>query len=96
MGKRGPQPGHGGRPRTNKPKPRDDGYKRVTVGPVGQGQQEYEHRAVEGLPPDSGSQAGNKPGEVVVDHKNRKRADNRPSNLRKVSKKKNRANSSEK
>ena len=90
MGKRGPKPGSGGRPRTKNPKARPDGYKRVTVGPPGDGEQEYEHRVQEGLPPDSGSQEGNKPGEVVVNHKNHKRSDNRKKNLEKITKKKNR------
>ena len=87
MGKRGPKPGTGGRPRTTKPKARDDGYKRVSVGPPGQGEQVYEHRAAMGLAPDSGSQAGT---EGVVDHLNKDRGDNRKANLRKVTKKKNR------
>ena len=91
-GKRGPAKGQGGRPRTDNPKPRADGYKRVSKGPPGDGEQMYEHRAKLGLKPGSGSQSGS---EGVVDHKNRKRGDNAKSNLRKVTKKKNRENSSE-
>ena len=92
MGARGPKKGQGGRPRTENPKPRADGYKRVSVGPKGDGDQMYEHRAKLGLKPGSGSQSGS---EGVVDHKDRKRGHNATSNLRKVTKKKNRENSRE-
>ena len=89
MGERGPKKGEGGRPRVSNPKPREDGYKRVTKGPVGDGTQMYEHRAKKGLAPGSGSLSGK---EGVVDHKNRKRGDNSSDNLRVVSKKENRKN----
>ena len=92
VGSRGPQKGHGGRPRTKNPKARPDGYKRVTVGPKSDGEQMYQHRAVEGLKPDSGSQSGK---EGVVDHVDRNRGHNTKKNLRKVTKKANRANSSQ-
>ena len=87
MGKRGPAPGTGGRPRkkpgTNEARP--DGYKRRTVGPKSKGKQVYEHRAVAGLANVKGSKGKG----TVVDHKNRRRGDNSASNLRKVSKAKN-------
>lgn len=89
MGKRGPKKGEGGRPRTKNPKAREDGYKRVTVGPPSDGEQMYEHRAVEGLKPDSGSQSGK---EGVVDHKDRNRSNNKKKNLRKTTKKVNAEN----
>lgn len=82
--KPGPKKGHGGRPRVpaSKAKARSDGYKRVTVGKPGKGKQVYAHRAAAGL----GGTKGSKGKGTVVDHKNRKRGDNRASNLRKVSK----------
>lgn len=82
MGKRGPAKGHGGRPRKRSGKPRSDGYKRVTVGPKGKGTQVYEHRAKAGL----GSTKGSKGKGTVVHHRNRRRGDNRPGNLERVSK----------
>jgi hypothetical protein len=84
-GKPGPAKGKGGRPRlpASKVATRNDGYKRVTAGPKGKGTQVYAHREEEydGLPP-----KGSKGKGTVVDHKNRKRGDNRASNLRRVSK----------
>lgn len=84
-GKPGPAKGKGGRPRVpaSKVATRKDGYKRVTAGEKGKGEQVYAHRAKAygGKPP-----KGSKGKGTVVDHKNRKRADNRSSNLRKVSK----------
>lgn len=81
MGKRGPAKGHGGRPRKQEKDVavRSDGYKRVTVGPKSKGTQVYAHRAKAygGTPPKVG-----KGSNTVVDHKNRKRSDNRKSNLR--------------
>ena len=89
MGERGPKKGEGGRPRKEDGKAREDGYKRVTKGPPGEGEQMYAHRAKKGLAPGSGSLSGK---EGVVDHKNRKRGDNSSDNLRVVTKKQNRAN----
>lgn len=82
-GKPGPAKGHGGRPRTKKPKARDDGYKRVTVGPPGKGKQVYKHRAEAygGNPP-----KGSKGKGEVVDHKDQDRSNNSRSNLRRTSK----------
>ena len=82
--KPGPAKGKGGRPRVSATKAatRKDGYKRVTVGPKGDGKQVYAHRAAAGL----GRVKGSKGKGTVVDHKNRNRSDNRASNLRKVSK----------
>lgn len=81
VGKRGPAKGHGGRPRKKESEVavRNDGYKRVTVGPKSKGQQVYAHRAKAygGTPPKVG-----KGSKTVVDHKNKKRSDNRKSNLR--------------
>ena len=71
-----------------KGKTRDDGYRRTTVGPVGEGHQVYEHRARAGL----GNVKGSKAKGTVVDHRNRDRDDNAKSNLRKVSKKGNAQN----
>lgn len=88
MGKRGPAKGQGGRPRKSPSKvaTRGDGYKRVTVGPKSKGTQVYAHRAAVGL----GSTKGSKSKGAVVDHKNRRRGDNRRSNLRITTKKGNR------
>ena len=87
MGKRGPAPGSGGRPRkkpgTNEARP--DGYKRRTVGPKSKGTQVYEHRAVAGL----GAVKGSKGKGIMVDHRNKRRGDNSRANLRKVSKARN-------
>jgi hypothetical protein len=52
----------------------------VTVGSAGKGKQVYAHRAAAGLGGTKGSKSGKTGG--VVDHKNRKRGDNRKSNLR--------------
>lgn len=82
MGKRGPKKGKGGRPRTDSPAVRSDGYKRVTVGPKGKGTQVLEHRAKVGLGGTKGSQGKG----TVVDHKDRDRGNNSKGNLRKVSK----------
>lgn len=84
MGKRGPKKGHGGRPRTKSPATREDGYKRVTVGPKSDGKQVYAHRAAAGLGQVKGSKSGKTGG--VVDHKNRDRDDNRKANLRRTTK----------
>lgn len=78
MARPGPSKGQGGRPRTSSPKARGDGYKRVTTGPKGDGTQVYAHRAKAGL--GKGSKSGKTGG--VVDHKNRKRGDNRRTNLK--------------
>jgi hypothetical protein len=86
--KPGPAKGHGGRPRKKSGKARKDGYKRVTVGPVGKGHQVYEHRAKAGL----GNVKGSKGKGTVVDHIDGVRSHDAKSNLRKVSKKKNNAN----
>lgn len=82
MAKPGPDKGHGGRPRVRAPKPRKDGYKRVTVGPPGDGTQVYEHRAKAGL----GKVKGSKGKGTVVNHKDHKRGHNAESNLERVSK----------
>lgn len=90
-GRPGPAKGKGGRPRKpiGKGKARADGYERTTVGPKGKGKQVYEHRAVAfgGTPP-----KGSKAKGTVVDHKNRKRGDNKKTNLRKTSKRGNARN----
>lgn len=72
----GPAKGSGGRPRTKNPKANaGNGYKRVTVGPPGDGKQVYEHRAKLGI-----ENAGPN---VTADHINPKaKGDNRKSNLR--------------
>lgn len=85
--KPGPAKGEGGRPRTKKHAPNGEGYVQKTVGPPSKGKRVYEHRAVKGVGPGTKSGSGG-----VVDHKNGNRQDNRPSNLRVVSKKENRAN----
>ena len=81
-GKPGPAKGSGGRPRTKTPATRKDGYKRVTVGAKGKGTQVYEHRAKMGATGTKGAKGKTGP---VVDHRNRKKGDNRSSNLRRVS-----------
>lgn len=95
MGKRGPKPGHGGRPRkpASQQAVRKDGYKRVSVGPKSKGTQVYAHRAAVGLGSTKGSKSGRTGG--VVDHKNRQRGDNRRANLRVGTKRQNRRNSSQ-
>lgn len=82
MGKRGPAKGHGGRPRKSSSTVavRGDGYKRVSVGPKSKGTQVYAHRAAAGLGATKGSKSGKTGG--IVDHKNRRRSDNKRSNLR--------------
>lgn len=83
-GKPGPAKGHGGRPRTKNPAVRADGYERVTKGPKGKGTQVYKHRSDAyggGLPP-----KGSKGKGVVVHHKDHRRANNKRSNLARVSK----------
>ena len=83
--KPGPSKGHGGRPRLAPAKvaTRSDGYKRVTKGAKGDGQQVYAHRAKAygGVPP-----KGSKGKGTVVDHKDGNRSNNAASNLRRVSK----------
>ena len=81
-GRPGPSKGHGGRPRksVSEVSTRDDGYKRVTVGPKGKGKQVYAHRAAVGLGSTKGSKSGKTGG--VVDHKDRKRGHDTRSNLR--------------
>jgi hypothetical protein len=85
MAKPGPNKGHGGAPRKaeGSVSTRADGYKRVTVGAKGKGEQVYAHRAKAygGVPP-----KGSKAKGTVVHHKNRRRGDNRSGNLSKVSK----------
>lgn len=90
MAKPGPAKGHGGRPRKamGAGKTRDDGYKRTTVGPKGDGHQVYEHRAKAGLGNTKGSKSGKTGG--VVDHKDGNRSNNAKSNLRVTTKKGNR------
>ena len=90
MSKPGPSKGSGGRPRlpASKVATRKDGYERVTRGPKGDGTQVYAHREEAGL----GGVKGSKGKGKVVDHKNRRRADNRKSNLRVTSKKGNAQN----
>ena len=90
MSKPGPDKGEGGRPRTKTPATRKDGYKRVTVGPAGDGKQVYQHRAKAGLGGTKGTKSGKTGG--VVDHKNRDRGDNAKSNLRVTTKKGNARN----
>ena len=80
--KPGPKKGHGGRPRTKNPKPRDDGYVRVTKGPKGDGEQMYEHRAKMGMEPGSGSKGKG----TVVHHKDHMRGHNEKKNLKRMSK----------
>lgn len=92
MGLRGPKPGHGGRPRKSAATVavRSDGYKRVSVGAKSKGTQVYAHRAAAGLGRTKGSKSGKTGG--VVDHKNRRRADNRKANLRVTTKRTNAKN----
>lgn len=81
MGRRGPAPGTGGRPRTSRPKPRaGDGRKRVTVG-AKPGKQVLEYRAKMGV--------ANAGPNVTVDHKDVNAGDDRRSNLQVVSRSKN-------
>lgn len=88
MSKPGPAKGHGGRPRKaeSQVSTRYDGYKRVTVGAKSKGKQVYAHRAKAygGVPP-----KGSKGKGTVVHHKDRRRANNRSSNLVKVTKTRN-------
>lgn len=84
-GKPGPAKGSGGRPRVKNPKPRPDGYKRVTIGAKGKGKQVYEHRAKAGL----GNVKGSKGSGTVVNHKDHNRSNNARKNLQRVSKAKN-------
>ena len=88
--KPGPAKGKGGRPRKalGKGKTRDDGYRRTTVGPKGDGKQVYEHRAKAGL----GKTKGSKGKGTVVDHKDGDRDNNAKSNLKRTTKKGNAAN----
>jgi hypothetical protein len=92
MAKPGPAKGKGGAPRkaASRVATRGDGYKRVTTGAKGKGTQVYAHRAAAGLGGTKGSKSGKTGG--VVDHKNRKRGDNRKSNLRVTSKRGNNQN----
>ena len=83
--KPGPKKGEGGRPRTKNPKPRKDGYKRVTKGPKGDGEQMYEHRAKMGMEPGSGSKGKG----TVVHHDDHNRGNNSKKNLKRMSKAKN-------
>jgi hypothetical protein len=94
--KPGPAKGSGGRPRkpASKVATRADGYKRVTRGPKGDGTQVYAHREAAGVGGVKGSKSGKTGG--VVDHKNRKRGDNRKSNLRVGSKAANNRNKGKK
>ena len=82
--KPGPAKGSGGRPRkaATKVAARADGYKRVTVGPKGRGEQMYAHRDMMGMKPGSGSKGKG----TVVDHMDGNRSNNAKSNLRRVSK----------
>ena len=68
------------------PKPRPDGYVRVTVGPKGNGTRALQHRVKAGVGPSS------KDTKVVVDHKSGIRSDNSKKNLRVVSRSKNNSN----
>ena len=77
MAKPGPAKGSGGRPRQRAPQGKTaDGYRMKTVGPPSQGKRVYAHRAAAGV-------TGAGP-DTTVDHVNNKRADNRPSNLKVV------------
>ena len=82
MAKPGPAKGKGGRPRkpASKVATRADGYKRVTVGRKGKGTQVYAHRAAAGVGGTKGSKSGKTGG--VVHHKNKRKGDNRRSNLK--------------
>jgi len=82
MGKRGPKKGEGGAPRKKDVATRKDGYKRVTIGPDGEGTQVYEHRAKAGM----GKTKGRKGKGTVVNHQDHKRSHNDPKNLKKMSK----------
>jgi hypothetical protein len=82
MAKPGPAKGKGGRPRkkASKVSTRADGYKRVTRGPKGKGKQVYAHREAAGVGGKKGSKSGKTGG--VVHHKNKRKGDNRRSNLK--------------
>ena len=86
MARPGPAKGSGGRPRVSgtKAATRSDGYKRVTVGAKGKGEQVYAHRAAAGLGKTKGSKSGKTGG--VIDHKDGNRSNNTKSNLRKGTK----------
>ena len=85
VGKRGPAPGKGGRPRTKTPAANDAGYKLTTVGPKSAGKREELHRVVayggkvagSKVPPASSKTATT----GIVNHKDMKRSDDRKSNL---------------
>ncbi len=85
VGKRGPAPGKGGRPRTKTPAANDAGYKLTTVGPKSAGKREELHRVVAyggkvggaKVPPASSKTATT----GIVNHKDMKRSDDRKSNL---------------
>jgi hypothetical protein len=75
-GKPGPAKGKGGRPRKKSGTSHSEGYIRVTVGPPGEGRQEYKHRV----------EAGSKKGDgKVVDHQDGNKKNNSKGNLKKMS-----------
>lgn len=84
VGKRGPRPGEGGRPR--KPKgshaKNSEGYKRVTVGSKANPKRIYEHQV--GMP-----KGGSKGSSMVIDHRDGNKSNNKRSNLRMMKRGKN-------
>lgn len=76
MGKRGPKPGTGGRPRARVAQPDASGYVRITVDTPSGPKRVREHRRV--------AEAGEFDGIWVVDHIDGNRSHNHPDNLRLV------------
>lgn len=85
VGKRGPKPGTGGRPRKRlgSHAANSEGYARITVGSKKNPKRIYEHQAATGV------RGGSKGSKTVVDHKDGNKLNNKRSNLRVTSRGKN-------